>query len=635
MVKRLLTTFFVIALIGLAWASSFNVSLGAQPSGQQKNYEASYTFTVQNGFDRSDQTLHVSLMHSLRDYYAGKSHTLNGVGDYAKFVTPDAVQSIADNLRNATRNTPYEDEEFANAVLTIVHEITYKTSNAKYPVETLVDNQADCDGLSILAASILKAGGLDVVLFLYDSISPSHMNVGVYLDHVPASHSWWVVPSGIEYGNKTYWVAECTSLADWTVGDRPTILAGDKPKVIPLTNCEKNSPVQVSASLNSELQPSAISIDVSTGYSDASATTRTINVSGSISPGFANEVVALFLGQSGYSLNVLRTVTDESGKYVLPLNITFPGTYNVKTSWNGYQNYSGSDSETITVFVDAEQPPLDLLPSSYWENGVSPPQSQPYSQQILTLINQGSKDFLKNNLTGTNVVLSGDFMILSDGREVMPNETTITIPAHQVTYRLPRSRTTVNALVPEQTVTIPGLELFTSQFGFMLQTGDEGNCTASVKLLSDGEVSQLAQNFVGGSALFMNASDVATKNVWRKAVTKVSGDAVSFGVYDENGTLLDSMSKTKRSEGSSDLGILLTYPTGQVLAFKNLKVEALGQSPAPTASGAVQGTGFEWLFPCVRVSLLLAGVGLAVVCLRDRRRTGKRSNSLPETSRDS
>ena len=73
-----------------------------------------------------------------------------------------------------------------------------------------VDNYGDCVGLSILAASIMEAGGLDVVLIHYTGINPQHMNVGVYLPYTPAYHTTLTTPTSFTYDNKTYWTAEAT-----------------------------------------------------------------------------------------------------------------------------------------------------------------------------------------------------------------------------------------------------------------------------------------------------------------------------------------------------------------------------------------------------------------------------------------
>jgi len=625
MARKFLIVLLAVSVIGLAWASALNQSFGSKSSGSTKNFELSYMFSVQNGYDLVDHTLYVSITPSVYEYYAAKSHIINGAGDYAKLVTPVAVQPIAENIRNTANATAYPDEEFANSVLMIVHKITYLKSNAKYSVETLVENEADCDGLSILAASLMKAGGLDVVLLLYNDINPPHMNIGVSLEQMPVSHSWWTAPSGIEYDNKTYWVAECTSLADWNVGDRPQLLVNAKPQVIPLTNCEKKSLAKVSSGLDNALLPSSTSINLAAVYSNGSDE-RVINISGSISPSFSNETVALFVNQPGYAPTVFQTATNEFGNYAVFWNTTFPGTYILKTSWSGSINYSGSDSDGITIFIGAQQPVIIESANDVLDNAIGTTQSQTNSPWYNSLFSQGSKEFLNINLTGTDVTLSGDFMVLSDGHEITPNDTTITIPAHKETYRLPRSRQTVTVQVPEQQITIPGTELLSSQFGFILQQNGTNHYTASVKTLSDGDLSEIAQNVENG-AVFINASDVAARNVWQKAIAKVSGDVVTAEVCDENGSLLGTASQKRTGQDLSKLGVLMTYPTGQIIAFKNLQVEAVTKVGPPTTQNVSQGSGYEFLYPYVRASLLLGGIGLAVVCLWQRRKSKVHSST--------
>jgi hypothetical protein len=620
MAKKILATLFTILVVGLAWASAPNQGSCGQVSEDTSNFESSYTFTIQDGYYPADHTLYVSLPPSVRDYYAGKSHTIKNQMDYVKFVTPNAVQPIAENMRAITRENPYNDEQFANAVLMVVREITYVRSNAKYPVETLVSNQADCDGLSILAASLMKAGGLDIVLLLYNGINPTHMNIGVCLKQMPVSHSWWASPAGFEYNNKTYWVAECTSLADWTVGDRPKLIASTEPQVIPLTNCEKSSPAQVSSSLDSSMQSSTISINLAAVYSEAGDGVRIVNVSGSISPALPNQTIALYVNQPSCEPTVFRIVTDEFGNYTKSWNVTFPGTYIMKTSWSGFFNHSGSDSNAVTFFIGAQQPIIAESINDISDRQVSETQYQQYSPLFMTLLNKGSKEFLNSNLTGTDIVLSGDFMILSDGHEITPNDTTITIPAHPRTYRLP-SRRIVTIMVPEEVKMIPGTERLNSHFGFILKQNIQDNYTASVKALNGDDLSQITQNLDESRAVFINASDVAAKETWYKAIAKMSGDYIGVEVRDENGTRLDSISQNNSSQDLSEIGILMTYQTGQIIAFKNLNVESIIHNTPTIASEAAQGKGFEFLYPYVRLSLLSAGTVLAIVCFWQRRKS--------------
>jgi hypothetical protein len=488
----------------------------------------------------------------------------------------------------------------------IVREIEYVVSDVKYPLETIADNQADCDGLSILAASILKAGGLDVVLLFYEDLFPSHVNIGVHLDQQPVSRSWWIAPSGIEYDNKTYWIGECTSKSDWKIGERPVPLVSGDPVVIPLDDYEKESPICVSSSLENGMQSSSISINLSAKYSDVGGAERTMNISGTAMPAFPNRTVILLVGQSGFYLNAMVAVTDEKGNYVVPWNVSSSGTYNVKTSWSAFSGYSGSESETLTVFVGAQRPMLK-------DNAIS----YTYSGFANVFFNQKTTEFLNDSYAGSEITLSGDFMVLSDGHEIPLNETVVTVPAHKTAYRPPRSRQTFILQVPERNVTVQGAELLSGHFGFILKRGEEENYTACVKLLSSDETAQLVQNLRESETPFLNASDVAVKDVWYKAVARISDSKAAVEIHDETGNLIDR----KESNNLSELGVIVTYPVGQVLAFRKLEVENVSQrqSSMPINADQSQVSGFDLWSPYVRTSLLLAGAMLAVVRLRDRK----------------
>ncbi len=117
-----------------------------------------------------NQKLYISITPSLYNYYSNMSHTVNEDSDYAKFITPQSVAPIAESIQKVTDKLPHSDEQFADAVLMMVHQIPYAITEPKYPIETLKDNYGDCVELSFLAASIMKAGGLDVVLIHYTGI---------------------------------------------------------------------------------------------------------------------------------------------------------------------------------------------------------------------------------------------------------------------------------------------------------------------------------------------------------------------------------------------------------------------------------------------------------------------------------
>ena len=304
MKKKLLQTLLPATILCLILTCCLNGSFSEVVTGEPKsssslNYETDYTFDIYRGHFRSAYTLHMSVPTSLYSYYERKSHFLSSDGDYSRFATPNAFKVVAENIENITNEVQYSDEQFANAVLTLVRQIPYVKSATKYPVEAIVENSGDCDVLSLLAASIMKAGGLDVVLLHYQSTNPSHMNIGVYLPYTPVYRSLWSSPACFEYRNKTYWMAECTPRGDWKVGDRPELLADAKPRVISLGGAEKDSPGQVSSSINDPLASSSISVTVSSDNSSLEGDERSLSITGEVSPALADKNVTMYVGRDG------------------------------------------------------------------------------------------------------------------------------------------------------------------------------------------------------------------------------------------------------------------------------------------------------------------------------------------------
>ena len=181
--------------------------------------------------------LTVTATETLYEYYNSQNHNLYSY-DFSKFVTPDAMKPIADDLWTIYSN----EEDFANGVLMIMHQIPYLESDPqKYSVETIVENEGDCDLFSIVAASIMKAGGLDVVLLLLEW--QDHMLVGVHLPESPKDARSQVYL--YRHEGKKYYVAETTGgnwENGWRVGECPEILRKAEAKVIPLTNYEESAP---------------------------------------------------------------------------------------------------------------------------------------------------------------------------------------------------------------------------------------------------------------------------------------------------------------------------------------------------------------------------------------------------------
>jgi hypothetical protein len=268
----------------------------------------------------------------------GSSH------NFVDFVTPYALQPIAENLWSIYA----DDEDFANGVLMIVHQIPYdETVPVKYPVETIVDDKGDCDLFSYIAASIMKAGGLDTVLLYYES--DAHMNIGVHLSHTPGDAR--SQPNYVTYRDVRYYVAECTgdSWTDgWRVGECPDNLNLASPTVITLENCQEWAPGQVSASYET-LKSSAISLTISPTYAIQGSTTT---LSGKLAPSLPQEAVTIYIKANNSPLTVLDTVTTSSeGEFTYTWKPDVAGVCYLRVSWSGNHDYAGADSPIRHVMV--------------------------------------------------------------------------------------------------------------------------------------------------------------------------------------------------------------------------------------------------------------------------------------------
>jgi hypothetical protein len=264
--------------------------------------------------------------------------------DFSKFVTPDALKPIADDLWTIYDN----QEDFANGVLMITHQIPYFESDPqKYSVETIVENEGDCDLFSIIAASIMKAGGLDVVLLLLEA--HDHMLVGVHLEESPRdarSQLYFYRHEG-----KKYYVAETTGgnwETGWRVGECPEILQESYAKIIPLANYEETAPAQVSSSYVIP-DSSAVYMSLSTNLV---FTQKYVEITGQLSPSLAGETVTLYISSMGSPLVMLATVeTKTDGSYSYLWDSPPGGVYSVRANWSGDEDYSSADSTSLRLVV--------------------------------------------------------------------------------------------------------------------------------------------------------------------------------------------------------------------------------------------------------------------------------------------
>ncbi len=597
-----------------------------------RNFNGSYSFYVHYGDFRFEHKVFVSVSPSLYDYYHGENHSLGVNFNYSRFVTPDAVRPIAESILNVTRNMPHEEEEFANSVLMLVHDIPYKECPVKYPVETIMDNLGDCDATALLAASILKAGGLDVVLLYYTDMSPRHMNLGIYLPYEPSYNTLLGAPKGLVYNNKTYYYAESTPRQDWMVGEQPDSLAGTNPWVIPLDDCERSSPAQVASSLDAPLIPSSTSINISSGDSKATEKWGAIRISGSISPAYSGKSVVTYVSKNGSSWSVFKAVlTDDLGCYSLTWNLTSSGRYNIRASLGGFSNYTSSDSETLTIFMKLVEPLDDfVLPETTVYDNLESRKWHVIDAYKYFISQIDLEEFIRINMSGKGVSLSGDFIIFGSKQPASARQQTITLPPYteeiKVYYQV-RSRlyvTTIKTALPEQNITVP---MPSSQLGVVLCNNGENNYSVRVTELNSSGISQIAEpvGVDGTEDNLLNASMVTRENTWYKVVAKMSDDGATAQLYDENSSLLKNITSKEGLVSMSELGILIADDyAGDVIAFKNLKIESL--EPLTTSSGNPQNRllGLDSIGPYIGLTVVSAVAVTVIVYARKRKRAGSK-----------
>ena len=327
-----------IAAVTIALAISYMLSCC-----MAENYGISYEL-LNHPDGASQYKLNVVIPESLYEYYSGKSHKLTSNNDFAKFITPFALKPVADSLWEIYG----DDEDFANGVLMIVHQIPYEeTLPSKYPVETMAENEGDCDLFSYIAASIMKAGGLDVVLLYYEE--ETHMNIGVHLSHAPQDARTRVY--SLTYNGVIYYVAECTGTSwedGWRVGECPDDLKRASAQVITLENAETVAPGQVSAGYE-EQEPTALSLEIS---STIVSQGTTLTISGQLTPALPNRNVTVYAKINSSPWVLLgTTMTGSDGRFEYSWKANTAGTCPIRASWSGDDVYAGAISPIKTVTV--------------------------------------------------------------------------------------------------------------------------------------------------------------------------------------------------------------------------------------------------------------------------------------------
>jgi len=122
----------------------------------------------------------------------------------------DVIEELAYDLWQVSQG---DEEVFVNLAMQLVHQLCYNvTLYTKYPIETLVEVSGDCDNLEVLTASILNAGGFDVVLLLVHADGGGHCMLGVSMYSSPDDRDDYRtdLPWYVDVDGEAYWLIEAT-----------------------------------------------------------------------------------------------------------------------------------------------------------------------------------------------------------------------------------------------------------------------------------------------------------------------------------------------------------------------------------------------------------------------------------------
>lgn len=205
--------------------------------------DESYNLSYRWSFEGKYYSMFLDVPVETYNWYStnpvNRSPQMRGSYAMASFATPkdSVIDSLSEILQGLAEAQGLDDVGIANFVLSFVQQnIRYSSDNVskgveeywRYPVETLVEKQGDCEDSTILFASLMKKLGYETVLLFYiidEDIG--HLATGVGLNEVI------VDGFSVSYENVDYYYCETTSQG-FIVGERPSDIPDQPELVIPI-----------------------------------------------------------------------------------------------------------------------------------------------------------------------------------------------------------------------------------------------------------------------------------------------------------------------------------------------------------------------------------------------------------------
>jgi hypothetical protein len=240
--KRLLLALVVVASVLGAGCMEGILHPAAEPpeivpvNGATLDHIPAYTFPFEDGME----TIQIPVDPEVYAGAKGADRTLRLYEDlpreewvpiyYLAFIN-DTDQDpfyaeLLSRLRSIRDRRGLDDDRYLELITAFVQSIPYRTDSAiiepKFPIETYIDEEGDCDDKSLLLAALLAREGYGTALLYFEE--EAHMAVGVK-------------SIGCSYKNTTYAYVEATNVS--YIGIPPAILSDgtvlrSNPQVIPV-----------------------------------------------------------------------------------------------------------------------------------------------------------------------------------------------------------------------------------------------------------------------------------------------------------------------------------------------------------------------------------------------------------------
>lgn len=219
---------------GILW---YDITFRESDIPDTKMYNRSYRWNFNNKHWKISMDIPVDLYEIYVDYKIDRSP--NSENAMTRFVTSDdeVINDLANELESLAESKDYNPVTTINFALrfvqvtmiyTLDNESKGKTEYWRFPVETLVEKQGDCEDTSVLFASIMDILDYDVALLYYtweeDNKPVGHLAVGIHLE---GNHGNYVEDDT----GKKYYYCETTTPA-YVIGELPKEIEDKTAKII-------------------------------------------------------------------------------------------------------------------------------------------------------------------------------------------------------------------------------------------------------------------------------------------------------------------------------------------------------------------------------------------------------------------